>query len=281
MAKPGLHLTKNCARCKSEYRQSRSDQQYCTRKCGLAAWREENRAPSLGEKKCDVCGRLFQLKTAKGRYCSKACLSSANAATKKRTGGPGKGWSKGVKYVPRTPCQLCGKMFYAPPVQRRRGGGKFCSNRCRVSDMAAKPARYPQVRTRRSNGGRRTDLKDQYFRSSWEANYARYLNWLIANGQIKCWEFEPDTFEFPVKRGSRFYTPDFKITNNDASMEYHEIKGYMDQRSATKLKRMAKYYPLFKIVLIDKHQYRAIAKTMAHLLPSWENARGKQVYRED
>ena len=42
-----------------------------------------------------------------------------------------------------------------------------------------------------------------YARSRWEANYARYLEWLRANGSIAKWEHEPETFWFEgIKRGT-------------------------------------------------------------------------------
>lgn len=119
--------------------------------------------------------------------------------------------------------------------------------------------------------GKRADLDDLFLRSSWEANYARYLNWLIGLGEIKDWEYEPDTFEFiKIKRGTRFYTPDFKVTNTDDMVEYHEVKGWMDDKSKTKLKRMAKYYPDVKIILIDASAYRAIEKQARYLVANWE-----------
>ena len=291
----------------------------------------------------------------------------------------GKGWSAGRVFVPRSNCAQCGKEFYAPPVQRRRGGGRFCSKRCsgawrraqavpnavcagcgasvrrapsnlkprvfcskscqRESAIAARtrgcvccgrrfrassrdqrycslgcrpPSRPSQPRPlaichacgvmfspgagstgkfcsitcvgrskvgprspgqmySSARGGKREDLSNQYFRSAWEANWARYLTWLKSIGEIRAWEFEVVTFEFAkIKRGTRFYTPDFKVTNKDGSVEYHEVKGYMDQRSATKLKRMAKYYPLTRIVLIDKAAYSSVAKKVSGLIAGWE-----------
>ncbi len=122
-----------------------------------------------------------------------------------------------------------------------------------------------------SKSGKREDLGGLYVRSSWEANYARYLTWLVEIGEIASWEYEPDTFEFTkIKRGSRFYTPDFKIINPDNSIEYHEVKGWMDPKSKTKLRRMAKYYPEIKLVLIDGDCYHAIAKQVRKIIPHWE-----------
>jgi hypothetical protein len=102
---------------------------------------------------------------------------------------------------------------------------------------------------------------EYYFRSKWEANYALYLDYLIKKKQIKKWEYEVKTFWFEkIKRGVRSYTPDFEITNLDNTIEYHEVKGWMDKRSTTKLKRIKKYYPQTKMVLIDEPQYKAIMK---------------------
>ncbi len=124
----------------------------------------------------------------------------------------------------------------------------------------------------RVRGGRRADLDNKYFRSRWEANYARYLNWLVAKKEIAGWEFEPKTFYFEaIKRGTRSYTPDFRIQNNDGSFEWHEVKGWMDQKSQTKLNRMAKYYPDEKIVLKREDFFRSIKKSgLNRLIGGWE-----------
>lgn len=110
-----------------------------------------------------------------------------------------------------------------------------------------------------------------YFRSRWEANYGRYLEWLKSIGNIKGWEHEPETFWFgKVRRGTVSYLPDFRITNNDGSIEYHEVKGWMDARSKTKLKRMAKYYPTVKLVLIDSKCYKKLANQIKACIADWE-----------
>lgn len=130
-----------------------------------------------------------------------------------------------------------------------------------------------QMRQAYSRGkmGKREDLNGLFVRSSWEANYARYLNWLKSIGEIDDWEYEADCFVFEaIKRGTRSYTPDFKIYNTDDTIIYHEVKGWMDSKSKTKLKRMAKYYPEVEIVLIDEDAYRAIEKDVRMFIPNWE-----------
>ena len=133
------------------------------------------------------------------------------------------------------------------------------------------PLRFPHTKTKRGHGGKRLDLDNLFLRSSWEANYARYLNFLQKAKIIKLWKYEAKTFEFEnIKRGCRFYTPDFEIENIDGSIEYHEIKGYMDGRSATKLKRMRKNYPQVKLILIDAKRYKGIAEKAKRFVSNWE-----------
>lgn len=99
--------------------------------------------------------------------------------------------------------------------------------------------------------------KKCYFRSRWEAVYADYLEILRKGGAITSWEYEPTTFWFEgIKRGTNSYKPDFKVTMPDGMHEWHEIKGWMDPRSATKLKRMAKYHPTEKILVRDAAWFR-------------------------
>lgn len=85
-----------------------------------------------------------------------------------------------------------------------------------------------------TNTGYRPDL-DTIMRSNWEANWARVLEVF----GIK-WQYEPMVFTFPIKRGAKAYTPDFYLP---ATNEWVELKGYLDTKSKTKLKRFKKYYP--------------------------------------
>jgi hypothetical protein len=167
-------------------------------------------------------------------------------------------------------CAFCGTLFHPAPSAVYKGLGKFCSLACYGAWQSA----HGEGKHTRGAGGKRADLDNRYFRSSWEANYARYLNWLVSLGQIAGWEYEADTFEFTtIKRGQRFYTPDFKLTNLDGSIEYHEIKGWMDAHSRTKLDRMRRYYPTIKVVVIDGPAYKALARDIKRIIPHWESLR--------
>lgn len=129
--------------------------------------------------------------------------------------------------------------------------------------------------------GHRPDIRDckdkqnpkgLYLRSQWEANYARYLMWLMDRGDIARWEFEPDTFWFEeIRRGTRSYLPDFKIWKTlDSEPYYVEVKGRWDAKSLTKMKRMAKYYPAIRIEVVDGPVYRKLKEGLSSVIPNWE-----------
>jgi len=123
---------------------------------------------------------------------------------------------------------------------------------------------------KRSKGGHRKDL-GIYVRSPWEANYCRYLNLMKAYGVVMSWEYEPHVFEFKkIKRGTREYRPDFKVEYPDRHYEWYEVKGWMDPKSKTQLKRMKKYYPNEIVKIIDSSVYNAIKKNFAKYIPEWE-----------
>jgi len=88
----------------------------------------------------------------------------------------------------------------------------------------------------RAVSGKRPDLDNRFFRSKTEANYARVLKKKGID-----FEYEPKTFWFEgIKKGTRAYIPDFYIPEKD---EWHEFKGWLDDKSVTKMKRMKKYHP--------------------------------------
>ena len=112
--------------------------------------------------------------------------------------------------------------------------------------------------------------KRNYYRSQWELNYARYLEMLKNLGEIKEWEHEPKTFWFEgVRRGTVSYLPDFRVTENNGSIAYHEVKGWMDDKSKTKIRRMAKYHPDVKLVVIDSKAYKTLARQVKGVVDGW------------
>lgn len=129
----------------------------------------------------------------------------------------------------------------------------------------------PRINCSWKAGRREIGGKNPFFRSRWEANYGRYLEWLKQRKEILEWEHEPVTFWFEgVRRGAVSYLPDFRVTYDNGQQEYHEVKGWMDARSKTKIKRMAKYWPDVKLIVIDRVGYRTLSKSMSSIIEHWE-----------
>lgn len=272
----------NCLRCGNPII-GRPKAKFCSVKCRAEAHGEIKRS-SRTLLNCRQCNKPMTVSPSRvlrgqGKFCSRNCFLLASAAVKYKCLQCGKEIGRGKKHCSHTcavrsrppvaidlrVCQACGKTF------KRKAGcfGVVCSKKC-----------WGQIIVRRGAiktsgvGGKRDDLGGLYVRSRWEANYARYLNWLKEKGQIKDWEYEPETFEFKgIKRGARFYTPDFRIDWASGKTEYHEIKGYMDARSQTRLKRMAKYHPLIKLLLIQKKEMLEIYKAVGTMIPGWEQSK--------
>lgn len=96
--------------------------------------------------------------------------------------------------------------------------------------------------------GRREDL-DCFFRSSWESNFARFLNYK----NIK-WEYEPKHFKL---YDGRTYTPDFLLIKEN---KYIEIKGYWRDDAREKFDLFKEQYPEVVIELIETKKYKQIIK---------------------
>ena len=110
-----------------------------------------------------------------------------------------------------------------------------------------------------------------YYRSKWEANYARILEFHRRHALIHSWRHEPKTFWFEeIRRGVRSYLPDFEVIYPDGRPEYHAVKGWYDSKSKPKTKRMAKYYPDVKLRMVFQREYRTLAKQLAPLITDWE-----------
>ena len=184
-------------------------------------------------------------------------------------------------------CRICGKEFYNPIDREKEGKGIFCSRECYAIDqtkrkmpketkMKISDAHVGNMPANNQRPGKFGNIKKAYyqingknifFRSKWEANYALYLDFLVSQSKIIKWEYEVDVFIFEkIKFGTRSYRPDFKIFNNDKTVEYHEVKGWMDRKSKTKLNRMRIYYPAIKMRLVDGEAYKVIIKQLRGII---------------
>ena len=116
--------------------------------------------------------------------------------------------------------------------------------------------------------------KRHYFKSIWEANFARYLQFQKEHEKIIDWNYEPKDFWFEeIKRGVRSYKPDFSVEQLDKSIIWYEVKGYYDSKSLTKIKRFRKYYPKEILFLIDSEWFKDYGNLCASLI-DWERRSG-------
>ena len=130
----------------------------------------------------------------------------------------------------------------------------------------------PRNKASWKSGWREVGGAKYYFRSRWEANYAHYLESCRVSGVIKKWEHEPHLFVFEaVETKYKTYLPDFRVTMADNSVEYHEVKGWFDERSKAKIEYMGLYFPEVCLKIFDGDWFNRKTKRLEKLVPNWEN----------
>ena len=97
--------------------------------------------------------------------------------------------------------------------------------------------------------------KHFYARSQKEIAYAHAYEAQKQRGLIKDWAYEAKTFYFDgERRGPVNYKPDFRIDEHDGTHYWCEVKGWMDPKSKSKLKKFKKYFPDEKLYVNGKLQ---------------------------
>lgn len=112
--------------------------------------------------------------------------------------------------------------------------------------------------------------KEYSFKSKAEARFAAYLHWLLKCENIVSWAYEPKTFWFEgIKRGTVSYKPDFLAVDQAGDSVWYEVKGYLDQRSRTKIKRFKTYFPEETLIVIGSDWFKRNEKKLKGLVPGW------------
>jgi len=129
----------------------------------------------------------------------------------------------------------------------------------------------PKPAKRFKQGWRDVAGRKVFFRSAWEANFGRYLQWQKERKEILEWHHEPKTFWFEgIKRGCVTYLPDFQVIALDGSHEWIEVKGFMDAKSRTKINRFRKFFPKEKLRIVNSKWYNQNSKKLSLIIPQWE-----------
>lgn len=194
-------ITVLCEICKKQIKKFPSlvkEKNYCSRKCQNLAL---NGIQQISQKKCLICKKEYSyiftsINGKKRKYCSYECSKKVQ---RPKTGQ-------------NLNCLNCSKEFYCKKYQLNIR--KYCSDSCQYESQSKGIKKIP------TNGrtGYRKDLPDdQYFKSSFEADYARYL---IHNSIL--YEYEKYTFKTVIDDKEKFYTPDFYLPKED---KFIELKG--------------------------------------------------------
>lgn len=235
----------------------------------------------LKKDKCNICRKCKELNLKKDKKVNTKLLpikqryqftkEDLKKAEKKRKeyiekNGHPRGYL-GYKHSEETrkKLSLCSKKGWENMTKEKLLERNRKQRNTRIKNGTLNPIKNIENCYSRAKGGKRSDLNNQYFRSAWEANIARYFNYLGIE-----WQYEPKTFVFEnITRGSVSYTPDFYLPKTD---EWIEVKGWMDGKSKTKLKRFEKQYPeeYKKLKLIQEKEYNEIKKKISMFIKNWE-----------
>lgn len=113
--------------------------------------------------------------------------------------------------------------------------------------------------------GIRPDIDDSYkFRSSWEANMARLLNYLNLH-----WRFEYKRF---YMRDGNTYLPDFLILSEDNpwKTKWLEVKGLWHKGDKRRMISFMNEFPDETLKIVTSKEYKKLEKKYKPLIKNWE-----------
>jgi hypothetical protein len=111
--------------------------------------------------------------------------------------------------------------------------------------------------------GKRKDLNNQSFRSTWDANVTRIFNYEGIPSEYEC-------KRFPLIRadGSKTsYLPDHHIVGTHI---WYEQKGYMRSGCLEKITLFREQYPNEILIVIGPEEYKRFKESYKDLIPNWE-----------
>ena len=192
MAKISNKVKLKCIHCEIEYELPPSkakNSKFCSRQC-----KDQHKKKQVKVIKCPCCGTEFEAKRGK-KYCSRKCYLKENK----------------IERV-QLKCEYCGTQYEKPKNRQT----KYCGKSCQMAAQSSGLSEIP------SNGrmGFRRDLNPNYFfKSSLEADYAR---WCDATG--KKYIYEHKTFTVQYDGRDKKYTPDFYHPDEDRYVETKAIR---------------------------------------------------------
>lgn len=182
----------NCLECNEVYHKSKSlakNSKFCSRVC-------QNRNQASRNKRdrktieCLSCNDKIEVAdNSKRKYCSSKCFNKASRVDLKDF-----------------ECKVCKNIFQIKINDKRQYCGRDCQYKAQSLGLIKIPTN--------GRSGYRIDLPGFYFKSSLEADYARYLIYHNID-----FEYEPKCFTLDDNGRTRRYTPDFYIVDKDLYIE--------------------------------------------------------------
>lgn len=227
-----------CECCGKEFIAIDNKTIYCDKLCAGRANREKNRHIL----KCACCGKEFSTVYPNVIYCSVSCASKINAQ-KQGFGTLIRNktvWNKGLKDC------------FSEETNLKKSDSETLA-------IIEGKRNHPIYR---SDARKRADL-NCYFRSSYEANIARYFNYV----GIK-WEFEKHrVFLDSIQR---FYVPDFYLPETNT---FVEVKGLYREDALEKLVAFISENNEkddYNVEIIDVNDYAQLYDQFCNIIPNWE-----------
>jgi len=206
---------------------------------------------------CERCNKPFEVKRyikrngsyrdKHNRFCSRGC-ANVHVFTEEQNKSKGR---KKEKVLFDHECANCKTLF-----KSKRKNQKCCNRSCAMSyrnclpqnrekwlSICSKPTSHKAMH---GIVGVRKDVHQTIkFKSSWEADFARILNYEKLN-----WQYEPKTFKLS---DGRHYTPDFYV--NDI---YIEIKNFLTTNDKNRHEVFLHDYPNKLVLVCGCHVFYAI-----------------------
>lgn len=221
-------------KCGKEFTVSKlSNRKFCSTKCG-----HKYQTKRTGKKitcTCLNCNKTFEWYAFQDRkFCSHQCVNEYYKL----------GYKKGTEHINyKNGLFMNGKTCVDCGVQISRNKGVRC---IKCNGIFYRGINSPHFG--RMYRASRTFYNNRWFRSSWEANFAK---WCDFSGIT--WEYESKTFSLIIKNKATTYTPDFYLSDFDC---YIEIKGRWIRDSYKKFNLFKQTYN--NIELFERNRLKEI-----------------------
>jgi hypothetical protein len=289
--------SKTCLNCGALFFPLHSSKgKYCSSKCcGVSRKASSNPSWKGGkiERVCIVCGKSFyvypsELKRNRENialYCSKSCkmkclnkISVENGSHNliNNTFNKGKSLSNEIKR--ELSLALTGKYVGVNNPFYGKNHSKITKDKISISHKGKIISKETKIKMSKATSGKnnprfgtkcsfpyyyrksgvRSDI-GMYFRSTWEANIARFFNYIGF-----AWQYEPERFFFE----NMTYLPDFYLPHID---RFVEVKGFWRADCRKKVDLFIKKYGKSKLWIIDSQNYNKINIMYKNIIPEWED----------